>query len=125
MSVESSNLIARLLAQRKAWVDVAPGKRIQVMRPPESALGELFAAGRSRLPEHVLPLVVKYTTGWDGFLESDLLGAEIGASDPVEFDPPLWEIVSADEPEWASKVFEKLQQLLVDRLEAKGSIAKN
>lgn len=121
-----SRLIDQLLAQRKSWVDIAPGKRVQIIRPPESDIGDFLKEDGSHRSMLVrLDHVQKYTTGWEGFTEADLLGSAVGASDPVPFDPELWAIVVADNNDWIKRVSAALLKTIVDHFSNRVAAEKN
>ena len=121
-----SRLIDQLRAQRKTWVDLEPGKRVQIMRPPESEIGKFlhFEDGQKHMRAE-LDQVVKYVTGWDGITEADLLGAAVGASDAVPFDAVLWAEVVADRGDWLKLVAQALLDAIVKHFEAKAQAEKN
>lgn len=98
--MDAKTLIAKALEQREAWVDLGDGKRVAVRRPPEAEFPEL----RSATPERFLRCVVK----WEGFTEADILGAAVGAADPVPFNAELWMVLALDRVAWVSAVVEKV-----------------
>lgn len=121
-----SRLIDQLRAQRKTWVDLEPGKRVQIMRPPESEIGKfLHLEDGQKHMRAELDQVVKYVTGWDGITEADLLGAAVGASDAVLFDAVLWAEVVADRGDWLKLVAQALLDAIVKHFEAKAQAEKN
>ena len=79
----ASALLQRLVDQRRHWVDLGGGKRLQYLRPPEVELPQFIGGVKV---EHV----IQYACGWDGFTEADLLGAAVGSSDPAPFGTDLW-----------------------------------
>lgn len=121
-----SRLIEALRAQRQSWVDVEEGKRVQIIRPSESEVGEfLRGSGKSRSMGAELPQVIKYVTGWDGITEADLLGAAVGSSDLAPFDSELWAEVVKDRAEWLKKVSAALLAAIVKHFEQKAEAEKN
>ena len=121
-----SRLITQLRAQRQSWVDLAPGKRVQIIRPAESQISEFLRTtgnGRSLVVE--LAQVCKYTVGWDGITEADLLGAAVGACDPVPFDSELWAEVVADRSEWLNRVAIGLSESITNYFNKKAEAEKN
>lgn len=104
-----ADLIAKVLAKREFWVDLEPGKRVKVRRPAEAEMPS-FRGGMT--PDRVARCCV----GWDGFTEADLLGADVGASDPAAFSPELWETVALDNLDWLGKVSERLVASITDHL---------
>lgn len=122
----SQRLIDQLLSQRKSWVEVAPGKRVQIIRPPESDIGAFIridGAGRSMVLD--LAHVTQYVCGWDGFTEADLLGSAVGASDVVPFDAALWAVVVTDRADWIQAVAAALIAAIVKHFEQKDTAEKN
>jgi hypothetical protein len=86
----AERLIAQIKAQRLSWVELEPAadgraaKRVQITRPPETAMPDFVAKtddGQYTLKAEIRH-VNAYTVGWEGFIESDLVGPA-GASDPV------------------------------------------
>lgn len=121
-----SRLINQLRAQRQSWVDLEPGKRVQIMRPPESEIGAFLRVENGRKSMMAdLDQVVKFTTGWEGITEADLLGASVGASDAVPFDPALWAEVVADRGDWLKAVAQALLDAIVKHFDAKAQAEKN
>jgi len=114
----SEKLLQQVLAQREAWVDLAPGKRVRVRRPPEAE----FYGFRHATP---VDAAARHVVGWDGFVESDLLGAGVGGSSPVPFEPELWAVLVADRIDWIEKVFEHLAKAIGEHLKAREAAGKN
>ena len=120
-----SRLINQLRAQRQSWVELEPGKRVQIMRPPESEINAFMRIdGASRAMVASLAQVSKYVTGWEGITEADLLGAS-GASDPVPFDAELWGEVVADRGDWLKIVAAALLASIVKHFDQKAAAEKN
>ncbi len=121
-----SRLINQLRAQRLSWVDVAPGKRVQIMRPPESEIGAFLRVedGRKSMIAE-LDQVVKFTAGWDGITEADILGASVGGSDAVAFEADLWREMVADRGDWLKVVAQALLDAIVKHFESKAQAEKN
>lgn len=125
--MDAKLLIEQLRGQRKRWVEVAPGKRVQILLPTEMEVVRHFLKtvdGKTQLTAD-LEEVVRYTVGWEGFTEADLLGAGVGASDPAPFDPGLWELTASDHLDWHQTVARALLQGIVDRQVARDVDAKN
>ena len=121
----SAALIARLRVARQLWIDLEPGKRVQIIRPTESDIGEFLRGengGRAMVAD--LAQVRKYVTGWEGITEADLLGAS-GASDPVPFDAELWGEVVADRGDWLKIVAAALLASIVKHFDQKAAAEKN
>jgi hypothetical protein len=119
-------LITQLRAQRQTWVDLAPGKRVQIIRPAESEIGDFFrVTNGDRSMVCGLDQVAKFVTGWDGITEADLLGAAVGASDAVPFDAALWAEVVADRSDWLKLVAAALLDAIVRHFDQKAEAEKN
>jgi hypothetical protein len=118
------SLIERLLAQRESWVELEPAggglsaRRVRVRRPPET---EFHMLAQGVEVEHLKAYVV----GWDGITEADVLGAAVGASDPVPFDAALWGELAKDRPDWYRKAAHGLIEAITTHLAAKAADAKN
>jgi hypothetical protein len=108
--------IERLRAQRESWLDLDGGKRLKIIRPPETQFSA-FAAGAIEL-EHVQ----KYVAGWEGFTEADLFGDGSGT---VAFTPELWAEFVSDDVLLMKKVALRLAELLNDYLEKKKAALGN
>ena len=99
-------LIARMRSQRQSWVDLEPGKRVQIIRPPESQLVDFTTSAglsQSDMVQIILRRSERYVTGWEGFTEADLVGAA-GSGDAIEFTPELWAEVVADKVDWIAAI---------------------
>lgn len=122
----AARILSRMRAQRQSWVDIAPGKRVQIMRPPEAELPDFVTTtddGRYTLHAE-LRHVHKYTTGWSGFTEADLIGAA-GSSDPIDFTPELWLAVVEDQLEWLRAVAQALLDAVIEHRTRREADAKN
>jgi hypothetical protein len=121
-----SRLIKQLRAQRQSWVDLEPGKRVQIIRPAEIEVQQFFRMeGGLRTMAAELPQVTKFVTDWAGITEADLLGAAVGASDAVPFDADLWAEVVADRSAWLKTVSSALIDAIVKHFESKAQAEKN
>lgn len=121
----SARIIAALRAARQTWVELAPGKRVQIIRPAEANLHEFRLQGAENSVERMLRCVVKYVTGWEGFTEADLLGAALAPADPVAFDAALWATVVADHVDWVSTIMGALVDAINAHEAAKEAAQKN
>lgn len=104
----STQLIKQLREQRMSWVDISPGKSVRIIRPPEREIFTGLYKGTSVLVG--FEEAKRYVVDWRGFSESDVLGANVGASDPLPFSADLWAELVSDNVEWAQAV----QQALLD-----------
>lgn len=112
-------LIARMDAQRTRWVPLSDGKRVQIRRPLETEMREFI--GGIVTVDHVC----RYTCGWEGFTEADLLGAAIGSSDAVPFDAALWSRVVRDKVDYVPPVAQAIVAAIDEHLQAIGEATKN
>lgn len=111
-------LIAKLLAQRETTLELAPGKTVQVRRPAEAEMSEL-----RRLTG--VESACRFVVGWAGFTEADVLGAEIGANSPADFDAELWRHIVSDRVEWLEAVVLCIRGQVSQHIEQKAEAAKN
>lgn len=118
MAGDVQTLLARMAAQREAWVDLGGGLRLQYRRPPEVELPRLIAGVG-------LEQVVHYACGWEGFTEADLLGAGIGGGDAVPFHRDLWAAYVADHADALQATSAAMAQTVTDYLQRKADVAKN
>ncbi len=123
-TAQASLLITRLREQRMKWVELAalPGKRVRIIRPTETELPEFFQGGRLTVG---LEQVKRFVVDWEGFTEADLLGAAVGSSDPLPFDPALWAEVAADQSAWVRQLAQDLLDHVVAHRVAAASDEKN
>ena len=121
----SARIIAALRAARTSWVEIDPGKRVQITRPPEAALHEFSRRADETHVELMLRCVCKYVVGWEGITESDLLGTAIGPAEPVPFASDLWACVVADRAQWLGTAMNGLVDAINAHEAAKQAAAKN
>lgn len=82
--MDAAAIRAALLSARQSWVALPDyGAEVRIVRPPEAQFGK-FVNGID--VEHVCA----HVDGWRKFTEATLLGASVGADDPVDFSPELW-----------------------------------
>ena len=116
--MDAKALIEKMLAQRERWVEVESGKQVRIRRPAEADVPRV----RMQPP---MQTVCEFVTGWEGITEADLLGAAVGASSAVEFDPALWAVVVSDRLQWAEKVATRIGEEIKAFFESKAAAAKN
>ncbi len=123
----SQLLINKLRAARQSWVDLEPGKRVQIIRPAETELGEFLHYGQAGELQAVadVPQCKRFVTGWDGITEADLLGAAIGSSDALPFTVDLWAEVVGDRSDWCRVVSEALVKAITDHVKSRDEATKN
>lgn len=128
----SQLVINKLRAARQSWVEVEPDnegskKRVRIIRPAETQIGEFLQRGPDgdlRLVADV-PQCQRFVVDWEGITEADLLGAAVGSSDPLPFSPELWSEVCADRADWCRAVSVGLVNAITAHTEAKDAAAKN
>jgi hypothetical protein len=128
----AERLISAMRAQRLSWVELEPAKdgraekRVQITRPPESAMPDFLVktedGGYTLKAE--LRHVEAYTVGWEGITEADLVGPA-GSSDPAAFAPALWSVVVADKLAWLQAVATAILEAIVKHREALDADTKN
>lgn len=116
--MDVSALIARMDAQREHWADLGAGKRLKFRRPVEVEMPRLMGGVQ-------LDHVIEYACGWEGFAESDMLGAAVGSSDAVPFSRELWGAYVRDHAEMISPVAQAMADVVTGYLENKAATAKN
>ena len=127
----AERILAQRQAQRLRWVEVAPAqdgkaaRRVQITRPTETEQPQFLRRTGDKYQwvadlEHVKRFVV----GWEGFLESDLVGAA-GGDQPVPFNAALWADVCADSSDTVTTVAKALLDTLADYHRALEADAKN
>jgi len=118
-----SALIKRLREARMQWIDLEEGKQVRIIRPTEVELVQHFVKGNQISAG--LDHAVRHVVDWKGFTEADILGAGIGASDPLAFDAELWAEVVSDRIEWVKEVSQAIVKLVVDHQEKTAQDTKN
>ena len=117
-ALQSSALVAKLLAQREAWVELESGKRVRIRRPAEAQLHK-YRGGLTA------ELLAGLAVGWEGFTEADILGPALGASDPLPFAPDLWATLLEDRVDWLQRVAEGMSTAVQQHVAARGLAEKN
>jgi hypothetical protein len=119
MSIE---LVARLREQRRSWVylkDDVPDKAISFLRPPETEMHKLAAAGGIGLEQ-----VLQYVDGWRGITPEDVLpGCGLTAEQP--FDPKLLREWLTDNAALVSRLAVRIAQAVDDHLSKAAAATKN
>lgn len=124
--MSASATVLALRRQREHSVDLGGGKKVTFLRPPEVEMTALLHGdGESRIWKVDIAEVRKYVCGWSGFTEADLLGASVGSSDPLAFDPELWSELVNDNVQWKVKVAEAILASVIDHINRQDAVAKN
>lgn len=119
MSGAADRLIAQLRAARLSWFAVeGTPRRLQILRPTEVEM--ITERGRS-----ALEVAATQVVGWEGFTEADLLGAEVGSDQAVDFDAGLWAAYVADKAELTAAVAMEVRRIQASYLERRQEQAKN
>ena len=104
--------------QRAFWTQLPGGQRVRMLRPVESDLYR-HAHGVT------VDAVCTAACGWEGFSEATLLGAAIGASDPLPFDAALWSAYVRDNVAAAKVCVNALAEAISQHLLSQDETAKN
>lgn len=116
-------MIKQLREQRMSWVDLPTGKSVRIIRPTEVEIATLlFVDGRVEIG---FEMMCRFVKDWRGFLESDILGAGVGGSDPVVFSEKLWAEVSTDHADWVRTVANAILEAAVTHQSKKELLEKN
>lgn len=119
----SEALIKKIRAQRMSWVALDDGKRVQIIRPTEIELANQFVKNGSI--EVDFEEVKRFVVGWEGITEADLLGAAVGASDPIGFTTELWAEFVADNIKWVRTIARAMLDDIVKHHSAQDDAVKN
>jgi hypothetical protein len=126
--MDAKLLLEQMRNQRKRWVQLSEGKRVQILLPTELEVVQNFVKpgdeGKLTLAADY-PEVQKFVCGWEGITEADLLGAAVGASDAVEFNTELWSAFASENLEHVRKVARALLDGIAERTLAQQADAKN
>lgn len=114
--MSADTLIQKMRRQRELQIEVAEGKKITMLRPPETEFGTL---ARGLTLDHVR----RYAVGWSGFTEGDLLVA--GGSEPVEFHVEIACELLADRSAWLVKLHNGVIDAVNAHFEAKKAALGN
>lgn len=122
-------LLAQMRRRREQVVPLGDGKSVTIVRPPETEFGSMLkhvdVEKKLGTWEVGLEHVQKYTVGWDGFKEADLLGSAVGGDAVVAFDADIWAAVVADSTAYQQKVADAILNSVVTYLNSKAESAKN
>lgn len=124
-----TQVLALLKKRREKTVDLGDGRKVKFLRPSEIEYGRMLK------PDPTDPSKATWVVGvddvkrcvfdWEGFTEASILGAEIGSSDPVPFDPELFAELATDQIEWVTKVANAILESVVENIEQRNKEAKN
>ena len=106
--MNATALLQKLRKARTELADLGEGKKLSFLRPPEAEFGTLSRGV-------TVELIVKYSTGWEGFVEHDLL--RNGNQDPVEFHAEVWAEMLADRADWITNVANAMVEACTRRFE--------
>lgn len=123
----SEQLIKRLREQRMTWIVVddasVPQKRLRIIRPTEVEIAQHMLRGGEAFVG--FEQVVLFVVDWDGVTEADLLGAAVGAADPVAFSTALWREVASDRVSWVRLAAQAILDAAATHSEKVSTEAKN
>ena len=123
MSAASEALLRQFREQRMAWLDVAEGKRLRLIRPNEEQMGRGIVVGGAISIGH--EEAKRFVVDWSGYTQADFLGAAVGSSDPLPFSPELWAEYVADNTELYKLVAQKLLDMCLEHISARVQDRKN
>lgn len=137
--MNATEMKAALLRRREFWVTVAEKGdgdakrtlRVQLARPPETAVNAMIVPARGPGSEGKVTIAVELehvlvaARGWDGFIGEDIMGAGVGDSDPVVFDASLFAVVVEDDVEMKTKLAGALLKAIIDHSAKVETAAKN
>lgn len=92
-------IVAKMRSARRLTVEVAPGRRVHLLRPREEQILAIWKAGVVT-PDDVCAAA----EGWEGFTEADLLGPALGSDAVVAFLPETFS-------EWARDRMDAMTQM--------------
>ena len=121
----SNVILARMRSLRQRWIELEPGRRVQIIRPLEVDVQDFISRSEQTEVDRMHNCAVKYVTGWEGFTESFLLGADQAAADPVPFDSDLWAEVVRDHADWLVKVTRALMEEMAKHGKERDDAGKN
>lgn len=108
-----------------SWVELDPGKRVQIIRPLSAELQDFARIDGQTDVDRMALCASKYVVGWDGITEADLLGADQASPMPVPFDVEVWAEVVRDRRGWMLTVVEALMGVITAHEERVARDAKN
>lgn len=124
-------LIQQIESQRERWLVLAeagdgqPELAVLLRRPPEVDWPELLGASVRRRAEVAKAAVIAGAVNWRGFTEATLLGASVGANQPLPFDARVWAVVVVDRMDWIDLAYRRLLEQVTEQAAARGAAAKN
>jgi hypothetical protein len=113
-------LAERMRAARRITVEVEPGKRIHLLRPREQQCLEIWRQA-TVTPDDVCAAA----EGWDGYTEADLLGPELGASDPVPFARDVFEEFVRDRVDLLGRLAGEISKSITEHFAKRAAAEKN
>ena len=114
--MDAVDIERRMEREREFWVEVAPGKKIKLLRP-------LMDEARSFVTDFGVAHVCEFLRDWDGFTEADLL--KNGGDEIVEFKLTLAAKALRDNISWAQKAAKGLSDGMSERAKATTIVEKN
>lgn len=114
--MDHAEIAKRMVREREFWIDVAPGKRVRVLRPMVDEAHQ-FVGGVNLEP------LCRYLRGWDGIVESDLIAG--GSTEPVEFSLDIASMKLRDDIGWARRIAKAFGDAIDARSVATEAAEKN
>lgn len=111
MSGSAEALAAQVAAARRAWVELEPGRRIQIDTPSYWTARRIAAGMREEDGDAAIERVAGLVHAWEGFTGDFFLGAGVGNSEPVEPIPPLVRFALASRVQWLTTLALKALEL--------------
>lgn len=119
----ADDIARRMREKRMAWLEIADGKKVRLIRPSEEQMGRGIVIGSGIAIGY--DEVKKFAVEWSGFTEADMLGAAIGSSDAVPFHADLWAEYVTDNTDVYRQVAQKLLDMCLQHIEARAADRKN
>jgi len=114
--MDAAELERRMEREREFWVEVAPGKRLKLLRP-------LMDEGAAFANDYGARALAKYLRGWEGITEADLSAK--GAATPAEFNLAVATLALRDNPAWTNAAAMAIFEAMKARFEATQVAEKN
>lgn len=126
MDKPADPVLAAMYSARLRWIDIVPGKSVQMLRPREAEMAGFIRTVDGTRGLYVdLDHVQRYAVDWRGFTEADLLGATVGVSDEMPFSAAVWAEAVADHAEWLRPATQGLLTIITEHIERRGEAEKN
>lgn len=108
-------LVAQIAAQRRAWVPLAPGKRMQLEAPSYWTARRLAGSMHVGDGDQAHEILGRLVVAWEGFTAAHFLGAGVGSEDPIEPTPQLVRYALSSQLQWTADLV--LEALALEKRE--------